>query len=489
MKSYEQLYLLIQSLTPTERRYLKVNSEKGSVDKEAQYMRLFKALEELQNYSADALRDRFEGENTGKYLAVTKAYLLDVVLRSLRGFHGDQLMGLKGRRMVDEVEVLLKKGQLELAVKRVRKGLRWGRQLGNLTVVMDLLALQRRIVKLKGGKGMLADLRKLDQEDGKALDALARQLRIQQIFDVFFVYRTEVAGKREVGDLSDLEELLQEEFLQVSGGELDPESRLNLAGIKAIYHELKGEQGAVLVQHEAKVHLWTEWQEKRNLEPHKYLNDLLNYLDGCISLGETERFEASIDKVRGIKTRNPKEKARRFILHYHLQLRYHLNQGDYAAAARLAPGIEKGLQANKNQITPPTQLTFAYNMMVLHFIQEAKDEALHWADLIAQTAKTKARLDIREITPLFRLLLHYSAGDYQALERESRRVTIQRTGVKWSSILVQGLIQGMEDPSPAHFQELESVLKKEGAFSGIGRLEIAAWFQARIKGGKVGTYL
>lgn len=489
MKSYEQLYLLIQSLTPSEKRYLKVLSDRKGNQEDSQYLSLFKALEGMEQYDAVALREQFAGDNTAKYLAVAKAYLMDVILRSLRGFHGEQLLGLKGRRLVDEGELLLEKGQLELAEKRIQKGMKWVKRLGLFTAGLELLNLYRRTIKLKGGKQMEVELEAVDQLEEDMLGGYGRQVRMQQLFDRFFAYRSQVAGKWEAEQLTPLEKLLQDPVMQWPRKALDPESQLNRAGIYAIYYALQGKEELVLVQHEMKVDLWRQFPVKRDFEPHKYLKDLLNYLDGCITLGETEKFEASIDKVKGIKTRNPKEKARRFILHYHLQLRYHLNRGDYASAANLGPGIESGLKKNKSQITPSTRLTFAYNLMVLHFIQEKYEEALHWSDLIAQTSKPKSRVDIREITPLFRLMIHSSAGNYQALERESRRVRFRHSSLAWSPVLVKGLLDGMEDPSPEHFNTLMQELEKLDAFTGIGGMELRAGMRSRIEGGKIADYM
>lgn len=490
MKSHEQLFILIHSLNPTEKRHLKIEAEKGGGKAESQYMELFRVLEALEVYDQEAVRRAFEGQAFLKHLSVAKAYLTDVILRSLRTYHSERLPALKTSRMVGEVEVLLEKGQVAMAERWVKKGKKLGEKLGDMQMLLQLCQLQRRIAKRRPGKNLAHELAALDAQELDRLEQYRIQLRIRQIHDRFYATRMQIAGKASAAELRPLLPELADPALQIPDEQLDPASRLAKAGIYAMYHRLQGQQESVLEWYRKVVELWGQFPEKRDLEPHLYLKSLLDYLDQCIELGAHEQFRAYIGKVRVVKVRSPKEKARRFILSYHLQLRHHLNTKDFVAAAHLGPGIEKGLQKNRRHITATVRLTFAYNLLVMHFLLGQHRDALHWSELIADTPWSKTRTDIRLAGALLRWVTLFQTGEYELLEKEMRRM---RHGLAAESGLATALAKGlerlMEQPKAEEFAALQAELESVAAFEELGGGEIRAWLKSQTEKGRVRDYI
>ena len=488
MKSHEQLFVLIHSLNPSEKRYLKMEAESSGAKSNSQYMDLFRVLEGMEVYDTQAVHAAFEGQSFLKHLSVAKAYLTDVILRSLRAYHGERLTALQTSRLVDEVEVLLEKGQVAMAERWVKKGKKLGEKLGEVQVLMQLCQLQRRIVKRRPGKNLAGELAALDREEMDRLEQCRIQLRIRQIHDRFYAKRMQIAGKADPAQLRDLLPDLADTTLQLPDTQLDPNSRIAKASIYAIYHQLLGQQQSVLEWYGKVVALWEHFPAKKDLEPHLYLKSLLDYLDYCIELGAHEQFRAHIDKVRVVKVRSPKEKARRFILSYHLQLRHHLNTRDFVAAAHLGPGIELGLKKNRRHITATVRLTFAYNLLVLHFILENRLQTLHWADLIADTPWSQTRMDIRLAGQMLRLLTLFDMGDLDGFEREQRRLRGAAAGRSpLGEALAKGLGEAFEQHESAFFKALLEEL--EAQLDELGGGEVKAWLRSRIEQGRIRDHI
>lgn len=490
MKSHEQLFVLIQALNPSEKRYLKIEAEKGGGRSGQQYMELFRILESMEVYDGKLLRERFEQEAALKHLPVAKAYLTEVILRVLRAYHGEHLPGLRVSRLLDEVEVLLEKGQVAMAGRWMKKAVKLANKLGDLRALLRMCGHRRRILKRQGGKGMGEALRQLEMEETDLMERMGRQLRIRQIHDRFYALQVRKAVVGNASEMEALLPLLGDPNLQLEEEGLDPESRLAKCEIYAMYHQFLGQRRSVLQWFEKTVHLWEEFPEKRDLQPHFYLKNLLDYLDHCIELGEREKFAEHIGKVRVVKVRSPKEKARRFILGHHLQLRHHLNGRDFIAAAGLGPAIEKGLLKNKAYITPATRLTFSYNLLVLHFILENHTQALHWSELIESTPWDPTRTDIRETARLLKMIVLLDAESIDGLERELRRWKRQAPGAKrLGQVLTKGLTDALDQIDKGLYARLRTELEGEELLAGIGGKEIAAWLNSRIQGGAIRDYI
>lgn len=85
MKRRDDLFELIQSLSPSETRYVSLNL-KGARKKETDYLKLFNYIRGLKSYDEKVLRERFHGEKFVNQLDVKKHYLYDSIVKHLLSY-------------------------------------------------------------------------------------------------------------------------------------------------------------------------------------------------------------------------------------------------------------------------------------------------------------------------------------------------------------------------------------------------------------------
>lgn len=81
----DPLHDLILSLTPSEKRYFKLQNKSDGGTKS--YLQLFDALDQLVEYDELKLRESLEGQKLLNQLHVAKNYLYKQILRALRSYH------------------------------------------------------------------------------------------------------------------------------------------------------------------------------------------------------------------------------------------------------------------------------------------------------------------------------------------------------------------------------------------------------------------
>lgn len=121
MRPSEDLFQLIKSLSKSEKRYFKLMA---SVQKgETNYMRLFDLLEEMPEYDEDAVRAHFAGERFINQLNVTKHYLYELILKSLRAYHTEYSARAQITDLLKSAEILHAKGLRDQRARLVEKAI------------------------------------------------------------------------------------------------------------------------------------------------------------------------------------------------------------------------------------------------------------------------------------------------------------------------------------------------------------------------------
>jgi tetratricopeptide (TPR) repeat protein len=112
MRKQDQLLSLVNSLTPSEKRYFKLynNIQPGS----KKYDRLFNELAKREHYDATLICKNLKV--TKSQLANDKKYLEKVLIKALRSFNDKTSLSIELNNALIDIEVLQRKGQREMCM-------------------------------------------------------------------------------------------------------------------------------------------------------------------------------------------------------------------------------------------------------------------------------------------------------------------------------------------------------------------------------------
>lgn len=124
MKSIDDLFRVIKTLSAPEKRYFKLYASRNIMQGKNNYLLLFDAIDEQFNYDEAALKERFRDETFSKYMASTKFELLNLLMRAMNAFHLGNRYSSSQDELVEFSEFLHMKGLSDLSLrylKRVKK--------------------------------------------------------------------------------------------------------------------------------------------------------------------------------------------------------------------------------------------------------------------------------------------------------------------------------------------------------------------------------
>ena len=122
MEDSSDLFRLIKSLSKSEKRYFKMYASTHRTNSNA--VKLFDEINGIKIVDEKAVLSTFGGTPFYKQLSVTKVYLQKYIMRSLRSFHAGTSVEFTLREMMNDVEILYKKGlfpELKKLLLKARK--------------------------------------------------------------------------------------------------------------------------------------------------------------------------------------------------------------------------------------------------------------------------------------------------------------------------------------------------------------------------------
>lgn len=146
MTPQSDLFDLIKSLSPSEKRYFKVYATAIGGKETAGYMKLFDFLEKMPVYDEAAIKKQFKHERFIRQLSVLKNYLYDIILRNL--MHGSR----EYRPVADlqiqlcAVQLLYEKGLHRNCLKLIKKLKETAAQLEEFGILDKLYDWEGRIL-------------------------------------------------------------------------------------------------------------------------------------------------------------------------------------------------------------------------------------------------------------------------------------------------------------------------------------------------------
>jgi hypothetical protein len=121
MSPQSDLFDLIKSLSPSEKRYFKVYAAATGGKETAGYMKLFNFLEKMPVYDEAAIKKKFKHERFIRQLSVLKNYLHDIILRNLLHSSREYRPVADLQIQLCAVQLLYEKGLHKNCLKLIKK--------------------------------------------------------------------------------------------------------------------------------------------------------------------------------------------------------------------------------------------------------------------------------------------------------------------------------------------------------------------------------
>lgn len=412
------LFLLIKSLSPSEKRYFKVFANRHVIGEQNEYVLLFNSIDiqtESGVYNEKALIQDLKRKGCDLALPAAKSYLYGLLLRSMRQFSDENNMQRQLEARLHDIRFLLDKGLTNKAKALLRKAQKLARLYDKPQLLLELFAIERLILRMKQAKHTQQLFKAIEREEDLAIRRWKVELDLLRLYDQIHVrIRTDQQLSLKQADL--IKEFLHHPLLKKTsslhtfGAEV---FRLNiLADIWLLSDKREKARTAQLQL----VNHYEKNPHQQSDDILRYINVLNNYLNSCFKLGVFTDFPTILAKMKALATLSREVRYQIFRNGVYMELLYYLNTRRIQDGLLLVPEIEKGLHQFEKKLPISRLLTFRYNLVVLLFLNEHYSTAAKNLARIREQEYPDVRRDIQHAARFFQILLHFELSNLDLVE-------------------------------------------------------------------------
>lgn len=419
----DKLFRLIRGLTPVEKRYFHVFVG-GKVGQTSKYVQLFDAISEVDTFDDEALRRKIYQNNPveSKKFSELKAYLYDLILKSLQAFDEQHSVDFRINHQLQSVAVLFKRGHYDACQDLLRKAAKTARHYECFTHLLEIVRWEKHLAYTRMDVDFLH--KQFDQLQFTEKRAMEQMRNVAQYRNLFFqVYTTIKRDALHRGEerMERLQNIVQHDLLRDLEHAQSHTARvlyyrtLNLYFYAASEREQFYDTGLKMIELlESQPHFLTE-----NLAD--YIAALSNFILSCGLLERYDEVRIALDKLRKIKPLTADDRLKIHRQYYTNKFVLCIFTGDFEEGRREMDRC----QSEAGRLDPHDYETasFYFQYCCICFGCGDYNGALGYLNEWLNQPRTVEREDLQSLARILALIIHFEMGNTLLIESLMRSAT------------------------------------------------------------------
>ncbi len=489
-KKTDPLFLLIKSMSQTEKRYFKLAASVQRGDRN--YLKLFEALEKQEEYDAGKIKKQFHGERFTARIDTTKNYLYRLILVSLESYHSGKSADQELKSLLNQVRILFGKELYDQCARLLRKARKTAEKYGKHLVLMEITEWEIDLIRVQGYQG------KTEKEMDKYYDGISAansrylgEKEYEHLSTKMFVKRAREGNTRRSADMKAYREIIHHPALKaarLSTYEACHHYYTILCGYYFIKNDFKKAYkyaSEVVALTEAHPHQATE-------RPETYVVTLNNLLLCQYNMKMYREMRETLKKFKKINYGPQLVKSKIFYIVHEAEMHICTDTGEFEKGKKfLGSAIE---ELGKNRLPKAFRMSLCLSMFKIYFGTGEFKKALHYLNEMINEPETDTRIDIHCFVRIINLIVHFEMGNndllehivkstYRYLYKRNRLYRFETSIMNFIRIKIPGIIN--EASLILAFRDLKAELENitEDPFEkrALGYFDFISWLESKIK--------
>lgn len=491
----DHLFLLIKSLTKSEKRQFKLYVGRLDVNQDSKFLNLFNFLDKAKKYDESAILKL--GILKKQQLANVKAHLYKQLLISLKLNPTHQNVRLQIREQIDFASILYHKGLYKQSLKILDKSKVFAIQNEEKNLAFEIVELEKIIESqyITRSISNRADDLSSQAERLSVQNRIASQLSNLSLQLYGIILKSGYVKNEK--EYKDIKTFFNDRLPKFTIKELGFREKLWLYNAYLWYSFLLQDFKNSYKYASKWVNLFYSNEAMITLNPVFFLKGNNYLLESIFFLGHKNRFIFTYNKLKDqVNTakfpKNENAKTLSFLyLNFH-DINMHFIDGSFAEGISKIPAIEKELEQNSAKIDVHHRMVMYYKFASLHFGAGNNEESINYLQKIITSKTLNAREDLMCFSRILNLVAHYEAGiDYylESLLKSTYRFLIKMNDLHEVQKEMIKFIKGLQDIYPhrikSAFIKLHTQLKKYENHPFERRaflyLDVISWLESKIE--------
>ncbi|MCB0576086.1 MAG: hypothetical protein KDC61_16145, partial [Saprospiraceae bacterium] len=407
----DKLYRLIRSLSPAEKRYFRLFTRQKT-DGTSKYQVLFEAIAGMDRFDEEALKRKVYKNRPpeGKKYSELKAYLYELVLKSLQSFDEHQSIDGRLNHLLQSVAVLYKRGHYDDCRDIIYKAGKLARQYERYAHLLEIIHWEKQLAYTRMDVDFLH--KRLDHllfEEDRAIDQLRNVARYRKAFFQVYTAIKREAQQRGFDRKSHLQSIVSQEYFSDPDLAGSHKARilfyrtLNLYYYAVLEYQQFYDTGKKLIAlFESQPHFLRE-----NISD--YIAALSNLILSCGLLQQYDEVRLCLQKLRELTPITEDDRRKIHRQYYTNQLALCYYTGEFEEARReMERCLEESAQFDPHDYETAS---FYFQFCTICFGCEDYDGALNYLNEWLNQPRSVEREDLQSLARVLSLILHFEMGN------------------------------------------------------------------------------
>jgi len=496
MKTSEDLFQLIKSLSRSEKGYFKKFAALHTRE-ENTYMKLFDAIEKQEEYDEEKAIEELNLDKPLKNFSVLKAYLYSFILKSLRLYHSHRSVGLYLKEQLEYVEILFEKRLHKQSERFIEKTLEVAKKYDQFPYILDLLNWQTEIMSSRSYKGdtendaeeLYNNIKDSANKSGNiaAYRYFMALITIKKSTSLFIREENESRSRTELKDHS----LLKSEKQALSVHALEYYYQWY-----SFYHFNKGDIKGEYKYNLALTSLMEKYPHQIKENPSVYIAALNNMAMAQLVLKKYNESLPTIKKMHAVNSNWERSQMWIYYTASYAESQFCIITGEFTRGVKLVQEIEKEMLTNPVQGKyRQLEMNLYLAMFHIYFGTGNYSKANINLNKIINYELIDLRVDLHVFARLLSLVVHYEMGNKELLSytvKSAHRFLSKRKRLyKFENILLDFVRKKLINMSSrkeqiAAFKELrvnlEPIITDEYESQAFNYFDFVSWVDSKIEG-------
>jgi tetratricopeptide (TPR) repeat protein len=487
-----KLFHLVKSLSSAEKRYFKIfiNSKESATSK---YAQLFDAIDAQAEFDDEALRQSVYGDEpveTRKYSEL-KAYLYDLVLKSLQAYDEKSSIDYKLKNMLLGVRTLFKRSHFEDCKELLGKAKKVAALYEDFNTLIEILAWEKMVAYAQMDIAFLD--KKLSSIEAEEADYLLQLKNISSYKSIFFKILVSIRKdvSRSEKQKSELSRLMQEPLLENVQFAQSYTAKVLFYRIHSIYNFSASQFGEFYQTSKKLIALMEENPLFLAEDVSEYISALNNHMVSCGRVDRLDEFMLTLNKLKKVNPITVDDALKIHRQYYQGKFRYCINAGEFEEGIK---ELKEHLQESKKFDLHLFQKSdFYFQYFCIYFGNNDFEKALDSLNEWMQLTDNVERKDLQALARILNLIVHFELGNtilldslirstYRYLNKENRLFEFERKAIEF-------IREASRSQSKKEMRQLYENLKQDfeqlshsPAFGVFQLFDIIAWLDSKISG-------
>jgi len=414
MKTSDNLFKLIKSLSKSEKGYFKKYANFHVRNNENNYTKIFDAIESQKEYDEAKIVNKFKKERFTKQFAVAKNYLYDMILQSLEAYHNSSTSEI--RSMLNRIELLIDKGLHSQAKKLLKKAKDTAISFEKLTYIPEINLMEQSIYRMQYNVGDLKDNSdNLIEEIEQSAMKIKNMAEFESLKNRLYVQRIETGVLRNEKEIHSYDWFLKEPLVKNEKQALSINAKILYYELYASYYNYIEDSQRCYDYSSQLIKLIEENPHVIDSNVNFPTQFLYRHSIQCYNIGKYHDALEYISRMETLSVKSESQKFNILLKAYNTKVNVYFRMGNMNKCLQLVPEIEELLEQNKDSDKLLKEIIY-WQVTALLMIAEDYKRALKWLVKATISENHHIRQDLECIGRIMEIVLHYELGKTDIME-------------------------------------------------------------------------